>query len=225
MHKHFDLGAQDRRSFDVHGSGGASTTATATATATPGRGDVARKKKSLISRALERCRSGLLIGRRRGGRRTTAAPVAAAGCFPVYVGPERERFVVRAEFAGHPLFRRLLDDAEREYGHAPPGPLALPCAVDAFLDVLWHMEHDGDGDGDGDDSPTTAVVSSPICGFVRSGSKGGAAGYRMLSPRPSPAVAMRWPAGAGALQESSNRQTDPREILSENAAVCRLNQR
>jgi SAUR family protein len=105
----------------------------------------------------------------------------------VYVGPERVRFVVRAVYASHPLFRRLLDDAEREYGHAVRGPLALPCDVDAFLDVLWHMEHGHGADDDGDEV-RTAVSSSPICG-LRSFSKNRAAGYRMMNPRSSPVVA------------------------------------
>ena len=141
-------------------------------------------RKSLISRTLEQCKSVLSrIGT--AGRARSTSP-AVAGCFPVYVGPERVRFVVRAEYASHPLFRRLLDDAEREYGHAARGPLALPCDVDAFLDVLWHMEH-GDGGGD-EDEVRTAVSSSPICG-LRSFSKNRAAGYRMMNPRSSPVVA------------------------------------
>ncbi|XP_066365169.1 auxin-responsive protein SAUR65-like [Miscanthus floridulus] len=141
-------------------------------------------RKSLISRTLEQCKSGLSrIGT--AGRARSTSP-AVAGCFPVYVGPERVRFVVRAEYASHTLFRRLLDDAEREYGHAARGPLALPCDVDAFLDVPWHMEH-GDGGGD-EDEVRTAVSSSPICG-LRSFSKNRAAGYRMMNPRSSPVVA------------------------------------
>ncbi|KAL5221333.1 hypothetical protein ABZP36_026046 [Zizania latifolia] len=134
-------------------------------------------RKSLISRTLERCKSGLSPA---GGR----AAATVAGCFSVYVGPERERFVVRAEYANHPLFRRLLDDAEREYGYAAQGPLALPCDVDAFLDALWQMEHD-DQAGDGDEATirmATAVAASPICGLRSCGSKSRAAGYRMLSP-------------------------------------------
>jgi SAUR family protein len=127
-------------------------------------------RKSLVSRTLERCRSGL------GGKASAVAP----GCFSVYVGPERERFVVRADRANHPLFRQLLDDAEREYGYAAQGPLALPCAVDAFLDVLWHMDNDNDG-GDNMVAPS----SSPICGMQRGGSKGRMAAYRVLSPAKS----------------------------------------
>uniref|UniRef100_A0ACD5XAZ4 Uncharacterized protein n=1 Tax=Avena sativa TaxID=4498 RepID=A0ACD5XAZ4_AVESA len=122
------------------------------------------RRKSLVSRTLERCRSGLKSA---GGK-----PSTAAGCFSVYVGPERERFVVRADRANHPLFRRLLDDAEREYGYAAQGPLALPCSVDAFLDVLWHMDNDNYA-GDSAVAPT-----SPICGLQRGG-------YRVLSPSKS----------------------------------------
>ncbi|XP_051227869.1 uncharacterized protein [Lolium perenne] len=132
-------------------------------------------RKSLVSRTLERCRSGL-----GGGGKVSAG--TAPGCFSVYVGPERERFVVRADRANHPLFRRLLDDAESEYGYAAQGPLALPCSVDAFLDVLWHMDHDHDHDG-GDNA--VAPLSSPICGMQRGGSKSRSAGYRVLSPAKS----------------------------------------
>ncbi|RLM61291.1 hypothetical protein C2845_PM14G14230 [Panicum miliaceum] len=139
-------------------------------------------RKSLISRTLQRCKSGLSAG--------GSVRASPAGCFSVYVGPERERFVVRAERANHPLFRRLLDDAEREYGYAAQGPLALPgCDVDAFLDVLWQVEHD-EADGGGGQQ-FDAAASSPVCG-LHSGSKGRAAGYRMLvSPRSSSPVVGR----------------------------------
>ncbi|RCV28837.1 hypothetical protein SEVIR_5G440800v4 [Setaria viridis] len=141
-------------------------------------------RKSLISRTLQRCKSGLSNG----GGSGRASP---AGCFSVYVGTERERFVVRAECANHPLFRRLLDDAEREYGYAAQGPLALPgCDVDAFLDVLWQMENDDDDTDGGGGQQFAAAASSPICG-LHSGSKGRAAGYRMLSPRSSSPVVSR----------------------------------
>uniref|UniRef100_A0ACD5XF99 Uncharacterized protein n=1 Tax=Avena sativa TaxID=4498 RepID=A0ACD5XF99_AVESA len=133
-------------------------------------------RKGLVSRTLERCRSGLTSS---GGGKPSTAP----GCFSVYVGPERERFVVRADRANHPLFRRLLDDAEREYGYAAQGPLTLPCAVDAFVDVLWHMDNDRRHVHD-DGRIAAAAVSQTICGTQRGGSgssKGRAAGYRMLS--------------------------------------------
>ena len=153
-----------------------STVATTTSIGKVGR------KSGLISRTLQRCKSGLSAGSVGGGSGRSSSP---PGCFSVYVGPERERFVVRAECANHPLFRRLLDDAEREYGYAAQGPLALPgCDVDAFLNVLWQMENAADADEE------VAAASSPICG-LHSGSKGRAAWYRMLSPRSSPMVGRR----------------------------------
>ncbi|EES04127.1 auxin-responsive protein SAUR50 [Sorghum bicolor] len=143
------------------------------------------RKSGLILRTLQRCKSGLSAGASSG-----RSPSSPPGCFSVYVGPERERFVVRAECANHPLFRRLLDDAEREYGYATQGPLALPgCDVDAFLDVLWQMERGDDAD-EGGHQQVAGSASSPICG-LHSGSKGRAAGYRMLSPRSSSPIVGR----------------------------------
>ncbi|XP_060967162.1 auxin-responsive protein SAUR71-like [Cannabis sativa] len=76
--------------------------------------------------------------RRRRRRRSHVAP---EGCFWVYVGPEKQRFVVRAEFANHPLFRILLEDAELEYGFNSEGPIVLPCDVVLFYNVLAEMEN------------------------------------------------------------------------------------
>ncbi|XP_004980297.1 uncharacterized protein LOC101759037 [Setaria italica] len=144
--------------------------------------------RSLVSRTL--------LDRRRRGRSG-----AVAGCFSVYVGAGRERFVMPVERANHPLFRRLLDDAEREYGRAAQGPLALPgCDVGAFLDVLWLMEerHDEDEeDGEGTIANNTAVLSSsPMCGLIRRscGANGGrvVAGYRTLCPTSRSRSSLRW---------------------------------
>ncbi|OEL21816.1 hypothetical protein BAE44_0017164 [Dichanthelium oligosanthes] len=104
-------------------------------------------RRSLLSRTLHRRSS------RSGAGSCGAKAGVAAGCFPVYVGAGRERFVVPVERANHRLFRRLLDDAEREHGYAAQGPIALPgCDVGAFLDVLWQMEHD-EGEEDGERIP------------------------------------------------------------------------
>lgn len=62
------------------------------------------------------------------------------GCFSVYVGEEKKRFVMKIEFANHPLFKMLLEDAELEYGFNSEGPLLLPCAVDLFCKVLHEMD-------------------------------------------------------------------------------------
>ncbi|CAN6380907.1 unnamed protein product [Urochloa humidicola] len=147
-------------------------------------GRMAAAVRKLVSRTLDKRRSGRSGSSRRCG---------AAGCFAVYVGAGRERFVVPVERANHPLFRRLLDDAELEYGYAAEGPIALPgCDVGAFLDVLWKMEHD---DGEGVVVPAAtmaaaAVVSlSPMYGLItRSG--GGVNGYRTLSPKSR--SSLRW---------------------------------
>ncbi|KAI4304890.1 hypothetical protein MLD38_040349 [Melastoma candidum] len=68
------------------------------------------------------------------------------GCFSVYVGPEKERFVVAVEHAHHPLFRMLLDEAESEYGFTGGGRLELPCIVDLFYRVLAEMECNEEND-------------------------------------------------------------------------------
>ncbi|GER48555.1 SAUR-like auxin-responsive protein family [Striga asiatica] len=69
------------------------------------------------------------------------------GCFTVYVGPDKQRFVVRTESASHPLFKMLLEDAELEYGFESGGPLLIPCEVDLFCRILAEMDG-GDGPGE-----------------------------------------------------------------------------
>ncbi|TKW24055.2 hypothetical protein SEVIR_3G027451v4 [Setaria viridis] len=50
------------------------------------------------------------------------------------------RFVVQLAHLSHPTFRDLLRQAEEEYGFpAAPGPIALPCDEDHFLDVLHRV--------------------------------------------------------------------------------------
>ncbi|XP_059306214.1 auxin-responsive protein SAUR29-like [Lycium ferocissimum] len=71
------------------------------------------------------------------GRNSTIAP---EGCFWVYVGPEKERFVIKTKYASHPLFKMLLEDAQKEYGYSySQGPILLPCDVDLFYNVLAEM--------------------------------------------------------------------------------------
>ncbi|KAF5443590.1 hypothetical protein F2P56_036135 [Juglans regia] len=143
-------------------------------------------KKGLIIKTWERCKS---LGR--GRKRSSSGPVLALtvksrswpsispllreeeklarkrrvapeGCFSVYVGPQKMKFVIRTEYANHPLFKLLLEEAESEYGYDNQGPLVLPCNVDIFLKVLLEME-DGHEIQKG-------------CSFKRHGS------YHLLSP-------------------------------------------
>ncbi|QCD84992.1 SAUR family protein [Vigna unguiculata] len=85
---------------------------------------------------------GRLRNKERQQRRknNSKACVAPQGCLCVYVGAERERFVIKIEIANHPLFKELLDGAEREYGYRNDGPLCLPCHVDFFCEALTEME-------------------------------------------------------------------------------------
>ncbi|XP_062028975.1 auxin-responsive protein SAUR71-like [Rosa rugosa] len=73
-------------------------------------------------------------------KKNKADEVTPVGCFSVYIGPEKQRFVVKVEFANHPLFKVLLEDAALEYGYKNDGPLLLPCDVDLFYNVLAEME-------------------------------------------------------------------------------------
>ncbi|KAF8018387.1 hypothetical protein BT93_H3314 [Corymbia citriodora subsp. variegata] len=86
---------------------------------------------------------------RRGSSVKQRRPAVPEGCFSVYVGPEKQRFVVRTECANHPLFQMLLEEAESEFGYSSGGPIELPCNVDLFYRVLIEMDCDGDGDGSG----------------------------------------------------------------------------
>lgn len=138
------------------------------------------ERKNILAKTLQRCRTSLSgHHRRRPSLSGDKPPQAAAclgasvpaGCFAVLVGPEKERFVVRARCANHPLFRALLDQAETEYGFAGcDGPLELPCAVHDFMEVMWEMEQA---------DPT----ASPGCGrFAARAHLQMHQGYQMMSP-------------------------------------------
>lgn len=90
--------------------------------------------------------------------------VAPEGCFSVYVGPQKQRFVIKTEYVNHPLFKMLLEEAESEYGFNSEGPLVLPCKVEVFYKVLLAMAAENDEIHQG-------------CGFPLSHNS-----YRLLSP-------------------------------------------
>ncbi|KAL5706952.1 hypothetical protein ACHQM5_025057 [Ranunculus cassubicifolius] len=122
------------------------------------------KKNSLIHKTWERCRS---LGNNSGSHKIISAtptssprswpcsPVSLEestrknkgrtvpdGCFSVYVGADKQRFIVKTARINHPLFKMLLEEAEMEYGYNCDGPLVLPCDVNVFYDVLSEMEGD-----------------------------------------------------------------------------------
>jgi SAUR family protein len=88
------------------------------------------RKPGLITKTLDRCRS------------TPVRHKPAEGCFSLYVGAGRQRFVVRTECLNHPLFRALLEEAEEEFGYADAGPLELPCNAEAFTRVLEQIDEE-----------------------------------------------------------------------------------
>ncbi|WOL15893.1 hypothetical protein Cni_G24674 [Canna indica] len=116
-----------------------------------------KRPKGLILKTLERCRSIA------GPRKQQMPP---EGCFSVFVGPQRERFVIRTECVNHPLFRMLLEEAEMEFGYANSGPLELPCHVEVFREVMREME---------EEEEEVEAVETTLCNFGR-----GHAGYRQL---------------------------------------------
>jgi len=127
-----------------------------------------RVKNNLIFKAWQRCRSF------HGGPRkskpsansltkskswhltstNSKSRVAPEGCFSVYVGPDKQRFVIKTKYANHPLFKMLLEDAEVEYGYNSEGPILLPCDVHLFYSVLAEM-----------DAKDDYQMSTPRCGL------------------------------------------------------------
>lgn len=59
-----------------------------------------------------------------------------AGHVAVSVGSGCRRFVVRATYLNHPIFKKLLAQAEEEYGFINEGPLAIPCDESVFVEIL-----------------------------------------------------------------------------------------
>lgn len=112
-------------------------------------------KKNVILKALQRCWS---MGKKstsiypNNGEKSfsktkswhNTCQVAPEGCFSVYVGPQRERFFIKAEFTKHPLLKLLLEEAETVYGYSSEGPILLPCEVDVFYRVLAEMDQGHD---------------------------------------------------------------------------------
>lgn len=128
-----------------------------------------KRKEGLISKAWERCKSfggsknaaegnsssiikRAFLKKRKSWPRLNLKMgkainnIAPIGCFSIYVGPQRQRFVIKTEYANHPLFQTLLEEAELEYGYKSEGPLELPCDVDDFLKVLLEMNQCDDED-------------------------------------------------------------------------------
>ncbi|CAI9113155.1 OLC1v1013703C1 [Oldenlandia corymbosa var. corymbosa] len=97
--------------------------------------------------------SKMMISRTNKQKSTTKTP---HGCFCVYVGEEKQKFVIKTECANHPLFKMLLEDAELEYGFNSDSPILIPCDVDLFCKILAEIDStkkDDDDYGCGSCSP------------------------------------------------------------------------
>jgi SAUR family protein len=82
-----------------------------------------------------------MLQRWRKKARIAAARAAApsdvpAGHVAVCVGNSCKRFIVRATHLNHPIFKRLLVQAEEEYGFSNQGPLTIPCDESLFEEAL-----------------------------------------------------------------------------------------
>lgn len=62
------------------------------------------------------------------------------GYIPVYVGPEKRRFVIPTSYLGLPVFKVLLEKAEEEFGFDHQGALTIPCEIETFKYMLQIME-------------------------------------------------------------------------------------
>ncbi|KAK0577360.1 hypothetical protein LWI29_031949 [Acer saccharum] len=68
-----------------------------------------------------------------------------AGHVAVCVGSSCRRFVVRATYLNHPVFKKLLVQAEEEYGFSNQGPLAIPCDESVFEEALRYISRSDSG--------------------------------------------------------------------------------
>ncbi|KAL3532109.1 hypothetical protein ACH5RR_005630 [Cinchona calisaya] len=62
------------------------------------------------------------------------------GKFAVYVGEDRQRFVVPTGYLSHPLFKMLLEKAYNEFGFDQRNGLVVPCSVTTFQEVASAVE-------------------------------------------------------------------------------------
>lgn len=68
-----------------------------------------------------------------------------AGHVAVTVGSSCKRFVVRTAYLNHPVFKKLLVQAEEEYGFVNSGPLAIPCDESLFEEILRYLARNESG--------------------------------------------------------------------------------
>ncbi|KAJ9181371.1 hypothetical protein P3X46_009508 [Hevea brasiliensis] len=92
-----------------------------------GKGDCESSQQEYLLRGFEDASSANL----------TTTPT---GFFAVYVGEERERFVVPTSFLSHPLFKMLLEKSYNEFGFEQRNKLVVPCSASTFQEVINAVE-------------------------------------------------------------------------------------
>ncbi|KAL8229463.1 hypothetical protein R6Q57_014363 [Mikania cordata] len=68
-------------------------------------------------------------------RRFPASDVPA-GHVAICVGANCRRFIVRVTYLNHPIFQKILKEAEEEYGFTNFGPLMIPCEESEFEGII-----------------------------------------------------------------------------------------
>ncbi|XP_021285751.1 auxin-responsive protein SAUR50-like [Herrania umbratica] len=66
-----------------------------------------------------------------------------AGHVAVCVGTSLRRYIVRATYLNHPIFKKLLVQTEEEYGFNNVGPLTIPCDESFFEEILRVVSRSG----------------------------------------------------------------------------------
>lgn len=86
--------------------------------------------------------SGCVFGRSGSGRDDSdSAPYdVPEGYLVVYVGEELRRFVIKAKYLSHPVFRALLNKSAEEFGYEHKGGLEMACEAHFFEHLLWLIE-------------------------------------------------------------------------------------
>ncbi|TKY61971.1 Auxin-responsive protein SAUR23 [Spatholobus suberectus] len=69
-----------------------------------------------------------------------ATKIPPVGFFALYVGEERQRYVVPTRYLSHPLFKMLLEKAYNEFGFSQRNGLVVPCSVSTFQEVVNAIE-------------------------------------------------------------------------------------
>ncbi|CAI9755900.1 unnamed protein product [Fraxinus pennsylvanica] len=91
-------------------------------------------------RHIVRLRQMLKLWRKKAAATSRRTPSdVPAGHVVVAVGITCKRFVIRTTYLNHPVFKKLLIQAEEEYGFTNSGPLTIPCDESLFEEILRYL--------------------------------------------------------------------------------------